>query len=101
MGYQTDFRGSFNITFKDLEQEEKIANQVNELAYKRHDTSDPKIPGFYLQWIIENKQLQWDCNEKFYNYVEWLEYLLENIFIPNNIMLNGEIEWRGEEWDDM
>lgn len=59
------------------------------------------VPGLWCQWIINNdNQLIWDGGEKFYNYVEWLEYLIANFFEPKGYQLNGEIYWRGEEFSD-
>lgn len=58
-------------------------------------------PGLWCQWIInDDGELEWDGAEKFYNYVEWLEYLIDNFFIPDNYVLNGDIEWQGESSDD-
>jgi hypothetical protein len=60
-------------------------------------------PGLWCQWeLVDNGQyLTWDGGEKFYNYVEWLRYLIEHFFEPWGYKLNGEIEWQGEERDDM
>jgi len=64
-------------------------------------------PSLWLQWVIDDAQfkndgktLQWDQGEKFYYYVEWLEYLIEKIFKPNDVIVSGSVNWRGEEWDD-
>lgn len=58
-------------------------------------------PGLWCQWIInDNGELEWDGNEKFYNYVEWLEYLIGNFFAPEGYILNGTIEFQGEDEDD-
>ena len=59
-------------------------------------------PGLWCQWILDyNGELGWDGNEKFYHYVEWLEYLITKFFNPWGIMLNGEIKWKGEETEDI
>lgn len=58
-------------------------------------------PGLWCQWIIENNNLIWDGGEKFYNYVEWLEYLINHFFIPWGYTLNGKIYWQGEESTDL
>lgn len=58
-------------------------------------------PGLWCQWIIENDELIWDEGEKFYNYVEWLHYLIDNFFDPLGYVLNGEITWDGEDSDDI
>jgi hypothetical protein len=60
-------------------------------------------PGLWCQWIVKgvfNEKLEWDEGEKFYNYVEWLRYLITNFFEPWGIKVNGEVEWQGEERDD-
>lgn len=55
-------------------------------------------PGLWLQWIpTEDKlSLEWDGNEKFYSYTEWLVYLIHKILAPNGYVLNGTIQWQGE-----
>ena len=58
-------------------------------------------PGLWCQWVINGNELEWDGGEKFYNYVEWLEYLIENFFKPWGITINGEVEWSGEERSDI
>lgn len=64
-------------------------------------------PGLWCQWMIdqeggdEHGQLRWDYGEKFYNYVEWLKYLIDNVFVPNGHVLNGDIDWQGEEIGDI
>ena len=57
-------------------------------------------PSLWCQWIIEDNRLIWDGGEKFYNYVEWLEYMIKHFFIPLNYVLNGEIEFQGEDCED-
>ncbi len=66
------------------------------------DSNEPPItqPGLWCQWITNGKTLYWNGAEKFYNYTEWLKYMIENFFIPWGIVLNGEVKWRGEDWDD-
>lgn len=57
-------------------------------------------PGLWCQWVIEGDELVWDGGEKFYNYVEWLHYLIDNFFDPLGYELNGDIMWQGEDSDD-
>ena len=58
-------------------------------------------PGLWCQWVISDRgTLEWDEGEKFYNYIEWLEYMIKNIFAPKDYILNGEITWEGEDSDD-
>lgn len=59
------------------------------------------VPGLWCQWIItDDDELEWDGNEKFYNYVEWLEYLINKFFEPEGYILNGTIEFEGEDSGD-
>jgi len=58
-------------------------------------------PGLWCQWIIdENNELCWDGGEKFYSYIEWLQYLIDNFFEPEGIIWNGMIHWQGEDYSD-
>ena len=52
-------------------------------------------PGLWCQWIITDdcKQLIWDGNEKFYNFKDWLVYLIKNFILPSGYKLNGEVFW--------
>jgi len=64
-------------------------------------------PGFWCQWTVEQQfeggefVLVWDGSEKFYNYVEWLKYLINHFFEKWGVKLNGEITWEGEDSEDM
>jgi hypothetical protein len=60
-------------------------------------------PGLWCQWIIEGdgEALVWDGGEKFYNYVEWLKYLIAHFFSKWGVLLNGTIHWTGEDSTDM
>lgn len=58
-------------------------------------------PGLWCQWIINDcGELEWDGGEKFYNYDEWLQYLIDNFFAPSGYILDGNIEFQGEDRDD-
>jgi len=59
-------------------------------------------PGLWCQWIVEDdgKYLAWDGGEKFYNYVEWLNYLISHFFSKWGVALNGEVKWFGEDRGD-
>ncbi|MGM0203078.1 hypothetical protein [Enterococcus sp. AZ149] len=59
-------------------------------------------PGLWCQWLLaeDNQTLEWDTNEKFYCYIEWIQYLIERILKPNNYVLNGAVAYRGEEFSD-
>jgi hypothetical protein len=60
-------------------------------------------PGLWCQWVPthDGMGIVWDGNEKFYEYVEWLKYIIKNFLAPKGYVLNGEVEWRGEDWGDV
>lgn len=62
----------------------------------------PGQPGLWCQWVPsdDGTAIVWDGGEKFYNYVEWLEYLLEHFLIPWGYALSGEVTYQGEESSD-
>jgi hypothetical protein len=45
--------------------------------------------------------LEWDGGEKFYNYEEWLEYLIAHFFNRWGYTLSGCVRWSGEDTDDV
>lgn len=59
-------------------------------------------PDLWCRWIVyDNKFLAWDGSEKFYGYVEWLQYLIDHFFRPWGRTLNGETKWYGEDPEDL
>jgi hypothetical protein len=60
-------------------------------------------PGLWCQWTPseDGEAIVWDEGEKFYDYVEWLKYLIENFLSPWGYKLNGEVMWQGEEQGDV
>lgn len=65
--------------------------------------SPPKgQPGLWCHWV-PNKQgtaIEWDGGEKFYYYVEWIKYLIEHFLKLWGYIINGEVEWQGEDIGD-
>jgi hypothetical protein len=63
----------------------------------------PSQPGLWCQWEPngDGTGICWDGGEKFYYYVEWLEYIVERFLKPWGLTLSGEVEWRGEDPSDL
>jgi hypothetical protein len=59
-------------------------------------------PGLYCQWqpTSDGRGVEWNGHEKFYRYVEWLQYLIVHFFIPWGYQLNGTVTWLGENPSD-
>lgn len=105
MGYTTSFEGKLDFSrvltvteLRQLEALEKYDTQAEECS-KYADTH----PDSYNQWSPDKdgSGLGWNGGEKFYEYVEWLEWLIENYFRPRDIVLNGILRYQGEEIGDI
>ena len=99
MGYDTSFSGEWKV--EPPLSAEHVAD-LNAFAEQDH-RGDSRCPGNYCQWIPsdDGKVIEYDDGEKFYDYVEWIEYLIETKFNPWGYTLNGTVEWDGEEQGDM
>jgi hypothetical protein len=60
-------------------------------------------PGLWCQWVPtkDGKGIGWDGGEKFYNYIEWLVYLIEHFLQPWGYVLSGQVIWQGEDRSDV
>lgn len=58
-------------------------------------------PGLWCQWIPSDAEhIEWDQTEKFYHYVEWLEYIIDHFLAPKGYTLSGTVYWRGDDFED-
>ena len=90
------FKGELGI---DGEYYIKDVNYISPNASSILNINEPPKtqPGLWCQWIInEDGDLCGDGGDKFYNYVEWLRYLIENFFKRENLILNGKVDYQGE-----
>ena len=98
MGYTTDFRGQFGLNKK---LDEETYDFLVKFSKTRHD--DINTPNIWCNWrpTDDRKNIEWNGTEKFYNYIEWIEYLIAKVFAPKGYVLNGDVEWVGEDiFDD-
>ena len=86
IGWQ-DYKGDWALR-------QEMEDQLNKDSLKQ--------PGLWLQWELssDGTELGWDGNEKFYHYIEWLQYLIQHFFEKWGIKLNGEVQWQGEDSSD-
>ena len=77
--------------------------QGNDDSVVEHNYPPSTQPSLWCQWepTEENDGIQWDGGEKFYEYTEWLKYIIKNFLEPWGYVLNGEVMWRGEEMTDI
>lgn len=79
------------------------AGQDKDRSILEYNDPPSTQPGLWCQWV-PTKDLQgieWDGNEKFYNYVEWLKYIVTNFLERWGRTLNGKVIWQGEEVGDV
>jgi hypothetical protein len=59
--------------------------------------------GGYLKWVVNGShrdRIEWDGEEKFYYYTEWLTWLCRYLSV-HGYRVNGHISWSGEETSDV
>lgn len=111
MGYTTEFQGQFEVTstastykerMKSLDEFNTVMKEVYETRHGDNCREWQGFPSFYCQWIFDPKEcvVKWDGGEKFYRYVEWLKIVIE-LANQQHLLLNGEVKWRGEDFDDV
>lgn len=60
-------------------------------------------PGLWCKWRPNEAgtAILWSGAEKFYDYVEWAQYLLDHFLTPWGYKLSGRIDWQGEDEADI
>jgi len=97
IGYHTDFFGEFKIN-KPLDRDtHMLINTINENKYNIIDENE-KLDS-ECEWRTDGANLYCEpgCT---YDYDTWLCRIVDRILTPSNYILNGEVEWIGEEPDD-
>lgn len=59
-------------------------------------------PGLWCKWEpnSDGTAIVWSGAEKFYDYVEWIQYLLDHFLTPWGYKLSGRVDWQGEDEHD-
>ena len=67
-----------------------------------YNNSADSHPGLWCKWIIgeDRQSIKWNGAEKFYDYVEWLQYIIDNFLVPNGYTVNGSVNYQGEDFED-
>lgn len=103
MGYTTEFDGEFELS-RDLTIREY--NLLKGLCGERFGDSmgrtKPGYPGLYCQWEPDEDgtHIKWDGGEKFYDYVPWMNYIIEKYLTPWGITVTGKVHYQGEGTGD-
>ena len=77
--------------------------QVEDASVLNHNREPDSIPGLWCQWVptSDGTALEWDGGEKFYEYGNWMRFLVDHFLKPWGYELNGEITWQGEDNEDV
>jgi hypothetical protein len=103
VGYTTFFKGALKLS-PTLTKEQRAALA----ALHEDETPIPNVSvdvsppaDTFCQWVAtaDGTKLEWDGEEKFYDYVEWLQYLCA-VFAKWGVQASGTIRWTGEEPED-
>ncbi len=84
--------------FFTFDNDEECYNHPAVVNYNKPPTGQP---GLWCLWTCNENTLYWSGGEKFYNYVEWLQYLIDTFFSPWGITLDGAVQWEGEDPTDL
>lgn len=100
MGYTTKFIGHVNLTRKLTMAEARQLLEFNEDPDRIEDTEHPTRS--YLQWVPSETldALVWDEGEKFYDYEQWLQWILRWL-ADRGVRASGQFDWRGEDGSDI
>lgn len=80
-----------------------FAGQAHDKSVADFNRPPTGQPGLWCQWIptADGSAIKWDGNEKFYDYVDWLTYLIEHFLRPAGYQVSGHVDWQGEEAGDI
>ncbi|KAJ3275678.1 hypothetical protein HK104_003862, partial [Borealophlyctis nickersoniae] len=79
-----------------------FAGQDNTPDVLDHNEPPGKQPSLWCQWVPneDGTALIWNGAEKFYEYHEWLKYIIEKFMMPWGIKCNGTMLCCGEDPKD-
>lgn len=100
VGPEFGVEGEFYVQHAD----DAYAGQIehNDPRVIDYNTPPKTQPGLWCQWepSEDGQYIQWDGGEKFYCYIEWIQYLITNFLAPKGYTLTGDVDWQGEESGD-
>jgi hypothetical protein len=78
------------------------AGQDDDASVVDCNTPPKGQPGLWCQWVPSEggSAIVWDQVEKFYDYTEWIAYLIKHFLQPWGYSLEGEMIWQGEDDSD-
>ena len=76
--------------------------QENDNSISDYNTPPGAQPSLWCKWEPneDGTAIEWNEWEKFHGYVPWIEYLIGMFLTPWGYVLNGTVEWLGEDRND-
>lgn len=107
MGYTTKFTGHLTLSRKLTMAEAKTLLEIAEEEATIDESclasvTDPAPPRGYMQWVPDEslKRIVWDQNEKFYDYEQWLKWIVAAL-ASWGVEAAGAFKWQGESVGDV
>jgi len=95
--------GNYGIDGEFFCKDDGQSGQSKDKSILDYNSPSKTQPGLWCKWAPteDGEGIEWDGNEKFYDYVEWLKYINNNFLKPWGIVLTGSVTWQGEEHGDI
>ena len=80
-----------------------MAGQDKQPGIVDYNVPSSAQPSLWLQWAPsdDGATIAWDGGEKFYEYIKWIDYLVEKLLSRWGYTLSGTVRWRGDDFDDI
>lgn len=81
-------------------QEGMFGAKVEDMLDLNQPPSDQ--PGLWCQWVPseDGTEIVWDGGEKFYDYQNWIVYIVKHFLEPWGYSISGSVAWEGEDPSD-
>lgn len=79
-----------------------MSGQGRDLSILDYNNPPFEQPGLWCKWAPnqDGTAIEWNGVEKFYDYIEWLRYLVKHFLSTWGYRLKGEVKWFGEDRGD-
>ena len=80
-----------------------FAGQDRDASIIDYNQEPTEQPGLWCKWIPtdDGTGIKWSGAEKFYDYVEWLNYLIDHFLTPWGYEISGKVAYSGESRGDV
>lgn len=77
--------------------------ELDILGVVNYNSPPADQPSLWCDWEPneDGTAIEWNGSEKFYEYVEWLQYIIEHFLERWGYKLNGKVLWIGEDHYDV